>query len=582
MPRAIARLRTDGGTTFVIRTDASDWHPEFRRTFEWLANMPAEQRRAMKKNAIVGLPLPSIPGRAPGLPFDGATDEDGPDPRMLGWADEASDNPFSPRVAVEAWVTGGDTPCLHFHAADRAFVTLYQRKVDDVVKWECRVQCKARELYADGLNLWMVRWLGLWGWLLAGRYCLPSETYKTGWRTSQWHLNSDFVGLHMLTEDAWNVSGWRSGRSYGDTAKAEARREKAHLEAFKRANPYFASTIYLGRLTSDTCMVVYKKSEQLCDEKQVKPACSMYAPEWKANGWDGAADITRVELRLRKKALVYVDPTSHDVVWDFRNPAMLLKAEARRQVWQYVCSKRRLTCPAERTSRLTRSLVDPAWMRVIRLGYDAPNKSIRQIPRGVREMTRTERMAKSQYRAMLDAVAFAAQNGAALRNWREVGEVLVAMGNRMRRHGVPSELAALPRVAPLAEAGRYAAQTSVFFRQVADASFESFEEEVGCGLQRVDWSKVLGGYTVRLRRLLAQQRTQDAMLRVLGRDFWDELALASECPDDEEAKQMVRDAVDDHLPLGPIPALDEVRATLDDDALAKELDGLFYDAFAAE
>ncbi len=494
MPTAIARLRTDGGTTFVLRTEASGWHPEFRKTFEWLTNMTAEERRARKTNPIVGLPLPSIPGRAPGLAFAGATEDDlGPDPRMLGWADEARSNFTSPRVPVEAWVTGGDNPCLHFHAADRAFITMYQRTDEEgVVRWECRVQAKARELYADGLNLWMVRWLGLLGWLLAGKYCLPTEAHALGWNTTQWHLNSDFTGLHLVTEDAWKMCGWLSGRAYGDGAKVAERRENANLSAFKKANPYFASTIYFGRTTSDTCVVVYKKSEQLRDEKRVDPGSSMYAPEWRANKWDGVADVTRVELRLRKKALVYVDPRTHDVVYDFRDPAMLLKPEATRHLWQYVTGKRRLTSPKNETSRLTRAPIDPAWLHVVRLGFDAPTKDIRQIPRHVREMTRRERLAKSQYRAMLDAVHFAAQHGAALKDWHDVGATLMAMGKRMLEHGAPDELDALPRVPKVSEVGDYAVQTCVFFRGEADAHFEDFEAEVGEELERVDWSRVSG------------------------------------------------------------------------------------------
>lgn len=616
MPKAIARLRTDGGTTFCIKTNASDWHPDFRKTFEWLVNQTAEQRRARKTNPIVGLPVPSVPGRGQGDAF--ATDDDSPDPRMLGWADAARDNPFAPRVPVEAWVTGGDTPCLHFHAADRMFVTMYQRTEPaegpgqkGVTKWECRVQCKARELYADGLNLWMVRWLGLWGWLLAGRYCLPSEAHALGWRTTQWHVNSDFTGLHMLTEDAWKVCGWLSGRAYGDGGAAENRREAsavhrrelAHIEEFKKANPNFANTLYLGRLTSDTCLVVYKKTEQLADEKQVEAAASMYAPEWRANGWDGHSDITRVELRLRKKALIYVDPESHDVLFDFRDPAMLLKPEARRHVWQYVTSKRRLTCPANERSRLTRAMVDPAWMNVIRLGYDAPNKDIRQIPRNVRALTRQERLAKSQHQAMLAAVKFAAQNGAALKNWREVGEVLVAVGNRMRKHGAPAEMSSLPRIVDVAEAGDYAVQTSVFFRGEADAAYEDFVEEVGIDLEPIEWSKALGKYGDRLRRFLAKSVTREIQrftgLTAVTRDFWDELQLAASKGHGEEADALaveaVAHAIEDHLPLGPTAALDELEERLADVEIersgrrvspdkaerarfAAELEGLFYDA----
>ncbi len=506
LPRPVARLRTDGATAFVIRTKREHWHPDFAATFDWLAHMTPEEKKRHGRNVLAGLPLPPVPGRAPSLPAEWAQSGAELDPRMLGWGDEARDNPSSPRVVVEAWGGGGEHPCIHLHAPDRAFITIYKRTdTEGETWWECRVEAKARALYADGLNLWMVRWLGALGWILCGKYCTPTETHTTGWKTSQWHLNSDFESLHMVTEDAWKVCGWRSGRAYGDGAKVEERREAGNLAAFQKANPYFASTIYLGRLTSDACMVVYRKSEQLEAEKKLDPACSMYSPEWRSNGWDGRTDITRVELRLRKKGLVYTDPRTGDVVHDFRDPAKLLDREAARHVWQYVTTKRRLTAPEappevtwnrdaqtweKRGTRLTRAPLDPAWLRVIRLGYNAPNRDIRQIPRDVRAMTRRERMAKSQKAAMLAAVAFAAQHGAELVDWHDAGAVLEAMGRHMSEHGAPEELDALPRAVVVKRSARYAVQQAAFFRGEADAHFEDFERAVGCPLEKVDWSKV--------------------------------------------------------------------------------------------
>lgn len=490
MPRTMARLRTDGGTSFVIRSKSATWHSDFRHTFDW-----AFERWHMREKGKpeVMLPLPRL-GRAPCLAFEGANENKAAerlDPRFLGWGHEVA----PPKVTVT--VRGRDT--IEFFCADRAHVT-FSRKTDDKgeSEWECRIQVKAREVYADGLGLWMRRWLGLWGWILKGKWCRTDELHDQGWNCSYWHLNSDFADLHVEALDLWFFQGWRGG---SQNAKDRRLDQDSKL---KKAHPYFTESLYLGQGNSDATILIYRKSEQLRSAKEVEPAHSLYAPLWRENDWDGEENITRVELRLRKKGLQYVDPRTRELVYDFRDPAMLLNEEAVRNVWQFVTTKRRLTCPRSPSERkrITRAYTDPAWLEVISLGLE-PNfvPDLRQLPRRVREMTRQERLAKDQLKAMLLAFDFAARHGATLGSYEDVGDVLIAMGKRFKE-GEPEEFQALPRFneemqqakgkkpPPFEKQGRYAAETSVFFKGEADALYEDFIEEVGAELQPIDWSRV--------------------------------------------------------------------------------------------
>ena len=498
MPVPVARLQTDGGTSFSLRSERREWHRDLDRVVGWLLDMTPEERRLQGGTSTVTLPLPPVPS-----PDAGAVDEVSPDaslfrapyPTKLGWELAARQNPDAPHVAFTAWASPGSGSCVYLHAADMAFVKL-QRRADSegVVRWECTVQAKAPELYASGLNRWLVRWLGWMGWLLCGEWHTPRDLAAQGWRTSQWHLNSDILNLRMVSGDAFQMLGWRRMDEHTEGDAHQRRRASVTSSEWTRRNAEFANSIYLGRMTSDCCLVIYQKSEQLRTSERIEPSASIYAPTWARNGWDGGksegSDVTRVELRLRKKALVYRDPKTREIVHDLRDPYALLSLETRRDVWSAALWKRRLTCADDTTDRPTRQWVDPAWLRVLNLGVDRPLPDLRQQPRGVRRMTREVRVARAESKAVAVATAWAAQHGAEVRDIAEAGRVLQELGRRLEEAAAITHAHTMPAPLDVQRIAEYAAQMATFFQEDADSHFENLQCGVCQPLRRIDWSRV--------------------------------------------------------------------------------------------
>lgn len=417
--RCISGLRTDGGTRFVLRTTQATWHPEFRRLFNEWRVMPddrAELAELRRKTVLVTLPLPPVPTerRNVVLPIDSGARErdgrggyvDGPlDPRRLGfgWSDAG------PIAELQrSGELGGLARRIVLYFPDRAYVTFSEREGPDGVYWEVNVQAKARELYEDGLRQWMTRWLGYFGWLCCAHWCLPEDAAACGWTCSQWHLNADFVGLDLDADD--------------QTRFVLAKKGQIERRLDKPDYGHFDQTIYLGQVLSDTRLVIYRKGDQLREAKRVQPEHSMYAPLWRSHGWspdDG--DPTRVELRLRKKGLVYISPSTREIELDFRDPATLLDPLALRKLWAYQMTRRRLVL--EGKTRRRRGEIDPRWQVVIGAAK-LPAPELRQIPREVARLTLAERMAKFRRQLIQSSIGMAMGNGAKPRG---VSDVIAAM-----------------------------------------------------------------------------------------------------------------------------------------------------------
>lgn len=481
----------------MIRTEPKHWHPELRRLVEFLQESPLRKQPG-EPDPIVRLPLPPLTGGV--LAFEGAHDDperEKVDRRLHGWTSDVAE-PIG-----EGKCRGAKREQVEIHFFDRMWMSLRKKPADPhdpnaPVIWECRVQHKARETYADGVNLWQVRWLGLMSWLLLGRWLPPSKLHAAGWNVSRLDVNSDFEHLRLAATDAGRFMTTATPRAIGKMLDM-------HMS---RRDPYWGETLELGRETSDVCCKAYQKSTQLRDAKHVEPQDSMYAPLWKAHGWDGRADITRIEWRLTKKGLIYTDPSTGDIVLDLRDPAALLKTENLRKLWEYLCTRRRLTLPT--ATRKTRCAVDPAWVEVIRLGAERPRPApMRQVPRWVRALRQDERLAKWMMQSALGAIGYMAGHGCAPTDWADVGRVMQAMGARLVREGqasvVPDVFRPLPTMRRVSEspkgkssaarehlnrASDYAKLASVFFHREASALRGQLLEQVDSYLAPVDWGRV--------------------------------------------------------------------------------------------
>lgn len=469
--RAIAALRTDGGTAFCL--DVAPWaiRPELERLLELLrrdrpADVEAQER---KEGIVVELPMPRRRwhGQA-GLGFDSESSSASDDPWRHQWG------PDVPAPLARVTVDGRQSQHLTFWIEDRCHARLDERTDPDTgeVIWRCRLEAKARELYADGLAVWLERWLGLWSWLLTGHWASPGtgEFASIGWRTTQWHVNADFVFLDFDSQDTRHFVRLRKFSEHGRT-KEEI--EWEGVEAAGSSACPWLETLTIGRKSSDTQVCIYRKGEQLRSAKKVEPRASMYAPLWEANGWDPDldGDPTRVEIRLRKKGLQQRH-RGRDL--DFRDPDLLLNRWAVRTVWGGVMERRRLVLPG--WTRVVNAQTDPRWTVVQEVGLPAPD--LRQVPRKVREMTREERLAKDLRDLTLGAARLASRHGVGIRAWREIGDVLAVVGRELQVDGAPAVLAALPRAPDLVAASKRAAVTSQFFEDQAREAMAVFVERL--------------------------------------------------------------------------------------------------------
>lgn len=423
--RAIAALRIDGGTAYGAWTDPSSWSVLFRSFFDAFTSIvdPVELEKLRRNPPLVTMPLPQLASRQRGLA--GVLDTEQVDVRTRGFS--SGDAP--PVAEVRLGGRDGKFLVLHFH--DRAHVQIGERLNVETgeVSHYIRVEAKHRELYADGLRHWMLRWLGMWSWHLFGTWVEPEKIDSVGWSQTQLHINSDFVGIEFDEHDESDFLGARKRELCGLLAEHDDYPEDAW------ETPWL-QTVNLGRKSSDVMLCIYRKGDQLRQEKKLDPRKSAYAPLWLENGWEPEedGDPTRVEFRLRKKGLQFEysddgeDHRAGEIAYDFRNPTLALDPVAVAHLWRHVAKKRRLVqrawdcedcdgsgwsrppefdelegdaCPRcegkgkIECSRIERAPTDPRWRVVEGAANYQPDFDIRQVKHRVAELTRIERQTKS-------------------------------------------------------------------------------------------------------------------------------------------------------------------------------------------
>lgn len=395
--RAVTGLRTDGGTAFGLWSDESTWEPRFAMQFRTLLDA-AERGTLDELDAQdIAWPLPCLPGGGqPTLTGLGAELEDRRtfvDWRRLGFG---GDHGF-PVATVYAQGHG-----LVLHFRDRAFCRFTSKlnpKTGEV-SWYLRVEAKHRELYERDVGPWLATWLGYFSWALQGEWAPVRGLRALGWSTTQWHLNCDFVGLDFSHDDVGHFLGTSMREAIGTVDEGELEDDDDD-DALRN----WSQTLVFGRKTSDSVLVGYRKGDQLRQAKGIRPEASAYAVHWFAHNWDPHADGDpyRIELRVRKKGLVYRERTSERVVYDFRDPALLCDDKARRAFWSYATHRRRLVTQQE-NRRFTRQPTDERWDIVQRAAGLPEPAAIRQLAHEFAKRLRSERVAIDTSRLALVAM----------------------------------------------------------------------------------------------------------------------------------------------------------------------------------
>lgn len=457
--RCISALHTDGSTKFACYTDRQLWNPRWALLFDKLLDLQAQQQleeddvRDPELPPDVLVPLPPLPSDGRKLGLAGvleATGEKAIDYRTRGFG-------MLEGLPIAHVNVSGRAIVLHF--VDRCYVTITRRRdpKEQRSRWYVKLDAKARELYERGDREWMRTWLGLWSWLLFGTWAEPGsgKFRELGWGTTIWHVNSDFVGLEFVNEDALDVTATRKRTLWGKTDRPEwdVDDEDEDLdgpeddddeddgdadEDVRKAE--WMQTMDLGRIGSDIRVIGYKKGDHCREVKRVEPAASKYGPRWRAEGdydqpRDG--DPYRVEIRARKKGLVYRHKDRDEVIYDFRDPDMLLHDEARRAFWAYVTGRRRVAVrepgPRGGVRPLRKCATDPRWLIVQAAAQREARADIRQMPHLVANLTRAEREVKSAYK-LFEAVQTLSliRNGTAIVEPIDFAAELELLAQRLR------------------------------------------------------------------------------------------------------------------------------------------------------
>jgi hypothetical protein len=146
---------------------------------------------------------------------------------------------------------------------------------------------------------------------------------------------------------------------------------------------------------------------------------------------------------------------------------MLLQRVACQELWWHHTWKRRLVKPPDADQSKYRWPDDERWVFVRSMGL--PRFDARQIPREVRELTRSERIARDVYDAAQAAIRYAARSAIALEDFTEVGDALVVMGRALQAQCARDLLAPLASELDIEAAAGRAAASSQFFREEAEA-----------------------------------------------------------------------------------------------------------------
>jgi len=221
---------------------------------------------------------------------------------------------------------------------------------------EVWVQAKARALWAEGLRGWLDTWLVAitrWAW---GVDLAPGEAQAFGWRVTRYEICSDFTGL---------VFGHRDGEKFKGPRRP--RPERGHDNGLGYDdNPGTVgtqgATITIGNRSRPTALCVYRKTEEIAARAKSKgDDDSVYRATWEACGWNGEAEVQRVEYRISGDALSLRDS---DGTLGLRDPYALTDTRTLASLWAHLTVKHELKAPRTPRQRLREAPTDPRWLVV--------------------------------------------------------------------------------------------------------------------------------------------------------------------------------------------------------------------------
>lgn len=172
-----------------------------------------------------------------------------------------------------------------------------------------------------------------------------------GWKMTGVEQCSDHTGLTFRRDDARSFVGIKQTGNI----EAEAPATQVFGSSADRAE-----TITVGTRSSPVSVCLYDKTLQV--EKAKGGDKSQYEAAWLAGGWDGKADIQRVEMRMSGVGL-RMERRDTGEVMDLTDPASVANAEKMATAWSWVTFRKRLVIRGS-SERATRCKVDPRWSMI--------------------------------------------------------------------------------------------------------------------------------------------------------------------------------------------------------------------------
>jgi len=172
-----------------------------------------------------------------------------------------------------------------------------------------------------------------------------------GWKMTGIEQCSDHTGLAFQRDDARSFVGIKqTGNIDGEAPASQVFGSPAEK----------AETITIGTRASPVSVCLYDKSLQV--EKVKGGDRSLYEAAWRTGGWDGKADVQRVEMRMSGVGL-RLERRDTGEVMDLTDPAAVADAEKMATAWSWVTFRKRLVIRGS-AERATRCKVDPRWSRI--------------------------------------------------------------------------------------------------------------------------------------------------------------------------------------------------------------------------
>jgi hypothetical protein len=200
------------------------------------------------------------------------------------------------------------------------------------------------------------------------------------WRVSRLDIACDVAGLDVerfANFDALVTQATTSAIHYDDEESMEGALDV--VAARVRSNHRRVETVTLGSAASRTQLCAYDKAREALAHRK----------EWQLDaarerGWDGVERLTRVEVRLRSRALIEFPDHRLDALDALDRVDTWIGA-----VWRYGTRETRYVEPSETDSNRARWDVAPWWATIQAMADALPARRVRSVPASVkRERTR--------------------------------------------------------------------------------------------------------------------------------------------------------------------------------------------------